>query len=40
MDGVIDVIKDWFNISEHRNEWAAFMSGVLFFSGWWIIFGN
>ncbi|CAG2100753.1 unnamed protein product [Medioppia subpectinata] len=31
-------IKDQFSFSEHRNEWVSFGSGVLFFTGWWIIF--
>ena len=40
MESGIDKIKDLFNFSEYRNQWSAFVSGVLFFIGWWFMFGK
>ncbi|CAG2173589.1 unnamed protein product [Oppiella nova] len=38
MDVVVEKFKGLFDFSEKRNEWASFGSGLLFFTGWWLIF--
>lgn len=34
----MDRIKEMLNLYEHPKEWSAFISGLLFSVGWWIIF--